>query len=366
MPANQVSVQEKQVGSACELDVETFRGQTRADLQGGREYLAGWLESFLIKNGGIPAEDRTPWTRTGREFVDFYDTLRHVLAWYMPAKMSALRDLGWKIDENVVANIKEKFALLIVMALATAGKGEFNDWFRSYDPSVISRYTAVDYKLQTLTGATIRNVLDFGSGIGRQAFQWCSEEKVTFFSVDAIESLYLLQNRIYSELYPDKLVEYFHNPREFLDTVRHPTRGLLYHLPTWRLDALPDGYFDLIVCVQVLQEISQRTLTYLLEQFRRIVKKGGYLYIRDKEFWMPNHKVRVGRQLLRQGWQLIFRYPGDEGEIEGVPRLWIFTGEDNSRYFRPAIRLQKLFVPSISVRSWRLIPKFLKDYGLPI
>lgn len=114
--------------------------------------------------------------------------------------------------------------------------------------------------------------------------------------------------------------------------------------------------------MQVLQELTDPTIRYLLAEFRRIVRPGGLLYIRDKEFWIPAHTIRVGRALLADGWRLIFRYTGDEGtEIEGVPRLWVNAGDDTSRYFRLAARLKRAFLPSYSrsFRSWR-------DLGLPI
>lgn len=213
-----------------------------------------------------------------------------------------------------------------------------------------------------MTRATIRNVLDFGSGIGRQAFQWCSQPGVNFFSIDAIESLYLLQNRVYGSLFPNRLIEYFCGPDTFRAALEEGAEERLWHLPTWQMAGLPDRYFDLIICVQVLQEINEKTLRYVLAQFRRIVKKGGLLYIRDKEFWAPVHSIRVGRELLRGGWELVFRYSGAEGlDIEGIPRLWVFTEADNRRHFWHLRRLKRVFLPSygLSWRSWR-------DYGLPI
>lgn len=186
-------------------------------------------------------------------------------------------------------------------------------------------------------------------------------DDVVLASVDAIESLYLLQHELYRRLFDRRLVEYFTGPDEFRAAAAVTPDGVV-HLPTWRLTWLPDQRFDLITCVQVLQEINETTLGFVLKQFRRLIRPGGLLYIRDNEFWMPAHRVRVGRELLRHGWHLAFRYPGNEGtDIEGVPRLWTYTGEDYGRYFKPHVRLKRCALPSyrMSFRSWR-------DIGLPI
>lgn len=344
-----------------ELDVQTFRTLAAEELKLSGKHLAGWLERSE-RDERLPVDDRRPWTPSGRVFIDFYETLYHVLAWYKLEKISRFKDFGWNVDDAVVENVKARLNDVIRHALASRRAGPFDDWFRSYDPEPLARYTAVDYMFQTMTGAPIENVLDFGSGIGRQAFPWCSCPDVSVFSVDAIESLYLLQNRIYGALYPERLVEYFSGKDAFLDGLARGARGWLWHLPTWQLTALPDRSFDLIICVQVLQELNGKGLWDVLTQFRRVVKKGGFLYIRDKEFWTPAHSIRVGRELLRDGWELAFRYPGSEGlDIEGIPRLWVYTGADNRRYFSHARRLKRVFLPSygLSWRSWR-------DYGLPI
>lgn len=342
------------------IDVEAFRSRMRADLAETGRPLDGWLERCL--RAPLPAHDRRPFTEQGRIFRGFYETFYHVLAWYKLEKISTFKPLGWVIDERVVATVNAQFVELIRQALAEESGHQFDAWLTSYDPGPIARYTAVDHAFQTLTGATVKTVLDFGSGIGRQAFQWCADPEVTFVSVDAIESLYLLQSRIYGLLYPEKVVEYFADPTAAREALAAMATGRLYHLPTWRMEWLPAASMDLIICVQVLQELNEAVLRHVLGQFRRIVKPGGLLYIRDKEFWTPAHRVRVGRELLRQGWRLIFKHAGDEGtEIQGIPRLWVFTGEDHRRYFRPLARLRRAVLPSyrLSYGAW-------KDIGLPI
>ena len=345
-----------------EITVENFRNLKQTELENVDKNLTEWLQVLREKRGEKKGPFIKPWTEKGRSYRNFHETFYHTLRWYKLWKIKNFNQLGWKLDDAVIDNIKQKFSLLIKYALELNGDNVSKDYFKEYDPYTISRYTAIDYKFQNITGADINNVLDFGSGIGRQAFQWCSRDDVNFFSIDVTESLYLLQNKVYSLLFPEKLREYFHDPQRFQKADFYSGKGKLYHMPTWRMDLLPDNYFDLIACVQVLQEIDETTLSYVLQQFRRIIKDNGLLFIRDKEFWTPAHKLRVGRELLKQGWELSFKYAGEEGiDIEGVPRLWIFTNRDNKESFKYLRRMKKGLLPSypVSYSSW-------KDFGLPI
>lgn len=346
---------------AEKISIDKLRNCIKRELDDSNEYLSRWLEVFVNKAKLLP-DSRRPWAPRGREYLDFYETFYYVLHWYCQFKSGRFKDMGWKIDETVAENIREKFLRLNREALSNKNKNQFHEYFKNYDFYPLSLYTAIDYKFQNITGTKVDNILDFGSGIGRQAFQWCSQGSVNLFSVDAIESLYMLQNDVYSLLFPDKLIEYFYGPERFCDPGFYSMRDKLYHLPTWKLDLLPDRYFDLIICVQVLQELNKETLRFLLRQFRRIVKKNGILYIRDNEFWKPAHKLRVGRELLEQGWELIFKYTGHEGaDIAGIPRLWVFTDADNRKSFRHLTRIKRVFFPShpFDYSAWR-------DYGLPI
>lgn len=340
---------------------EIFRRQARKDLSLDNKFLAGWLEGWVERNE-LSADSRKPWSVKGREFISFHETLYHALYWYQQFKSYKFKPFGFQIDQNVIINIRNKFEKVITHALNGNREGSYNEYLEKYDLSPLSIYTAIDYKFQNITGAGIHNILDFGSGIGRQAFQWCCNGSTNFYSIDVIESLYLLQNKIYQILFPDKIIEYFLDPENFSKLDFSNETNKLFHLPTWKIEILPDNYFDMIICVQVLQEISGRTLMYLLDEFRRIIKKNGFLYIRDNEFWTPVHRIRIGRELLKQGWELVYRYPGQEGaDICGIPRLWIFTNADNNKRFRYRSRIKREFLPShpFSYGSW-------KDFGLPI
>jgi hypothetical protein len=137
--------------------------------------------------------------------------------------------------------------------------------------------------------------------------------------MDAIPLPYCLQHLYYSQLLC-VFNEYVNNTTAF-EICDEPGA---YHLPTWRYDLLPDSFFDMIICVQVLQELNPKLVRFMIDQFRRTLKPGGALYIRDHDLlWQPAHKIDLNRYLPKWGFRLEFRpHIIDGKDIHGLPRIW--------------------------------------------
>jgi hypothetical protein len=138
------------------------------------------------------------------------------------------------------------------------------------------------------------------------------------------------------------------------------------------MDQLPSNSFDLIICVQVLNELNEETLMHLLKQFGRIAKENCVLYIRDNELgYTPGHGIRVGRLLPKYGFELLFRYNGLDAGIEGKPRVWAYTGVEKSTAH---LSLKYRLMTACSycggegrLRSLRKsVMATIRDWGLPI
>jgi SAM-dependent methyltransferase len=205
----------------------------------------------------------------------------------------------------------------------------------SYIFGHVDEYNAVDYRFQNFypvpSRQRVSRVLDFGAGMGRQVNLWSQlHSGLVYVAVDAIEMSYCLQN-FYFGFFDLPLQEYMDDPEKFAIG----EAPAIYHLPTWRVDLLPEAFFDLVICVQVLPEINARLLRHMLGLFRRVLKPGGALYIRDHDLaWQPAHHADVNRLLSEMGFALEFRpYVADSHyalynghrfppDVHGVPRLW--------------------------------------------
>lgn len=197
------------------------------------------------------------------------------------------------------------------------------DWSK-YDKQ-IGRRNAQDYLLANFYPVPQRNkiynILDFGAGYGRQANIWTQKRNDTIYvGMDAIPKSYCLQHLYYNHL-DTPCFDYVENCENF--TINPLQKGI-YHLPTWRHDLLPDSFFDLVICVQVLPEINRRLVKHMLNVFFRVLKPGGGLFIRDPgSKFKAGNKLNVDEAVSKSGFALEFRpYIIDGVDLHSFPRIW--------------------------------------------
>lgn len=167
----------------------------------------------------------------------------------------------------------------------------------------------------------IKNVIDFGAGYGRQANLFTSKiPGCIYTAVDAIPNSYCLQHLYFSTL-EAPLYDYIDNPKGF--KIEESKKGI-YHIPTWRKDLLPDNFYDLAMCVQVLPELNSTLVSAMLKEFHRALKPGGMLYLRDHaSTWKPAGNLDVHQFLLDNGFVLEFQpHIINDKDMVGVPRIW--------------------------------------------
>ncbi len=196
----------------------------------------------------------------------------------------------------------------------------------------VGLYNAQDFQLQRYYPVPERlkigRILDFGAGHGRMANLALKGTKYKradgFVAVDGIPSSYLTQNLYYKGL-GLSVAEYLDhdNPAETFNFGSLAAANDVVHLPTWRMPLLPDHWFDLVCCVQVLKELPAELVPYVLKEFARVLKPGGALYIRDHVQYHNPNQMPVDELLLASGFLLEFRPQLiDRKEIHGLPRLW--------------------------------------------
>ncbi len=304
----------------------------QAEASVSREQFADCLNADL-SSGNFFHTDAAKWEISAHMFSYSDDLLEKWLGWLSPRHGLWNDCLGYHVPEEWVEASRQCHQQVVPSVL---GRPYDHQKYRHID-----FYNGTDYLFQTLQGPS-ENILDFGAGYGRQSFLWTSlNSPVTYVAVDGIEGSYLLQNRVCQALPEVEFVDYVTDGESF----SIPAKGhgkQIRHLPTWRLDLLPDDYFDLITCVQVLPELPGKLIRPLLDEFQRVIRPGGKLYIRDCEYWRPSHNVRIGRYLLEHGWRLAFKHPGiHTRDIHSVPRIWTHTAEDTSDLTSVRARLKQ-------------------------
>lgn len=214
--------------------------------------------------------------------------------------------------------------------LATEQRILGSDIFRPW-PHIITEidlknhamYSAQDFYFQNIRRSTSSRepyvVLDFGSGCGRMASPWTQDGSACFVSVDGIPPTYCLQHLFYS-LLGAPYIDYLIDPSMKLSL----DKAGIVHIPSWRLDLLPDRSVDLVSAVQVLGEIRPEMLRYVLDQFSRILRPGGRMYVRDHGIRHNPNAANISELIASLGFNAFFE-PNyvDMVDIHGVPKIWI-------------------------------------------
>jgi SAM-dependent methyltransferase len=220
----------------------------------------------------------------------------------------------------------------------------------AYDPELHAPqdvYNVQDFHYCTALGSGIRTVVDYGAGYGRQAFLFATVlDGARYVAVDAIEQPYLVQRWVFDRLGLARW-DYVDDPGADGGSVAHALaeHSGAFHLPSWRLDLLPDGSVDLVLFVWSLYEMSGEAARTAIEACRRLVRVGGYVYIRD----MPHsvsYRFDPERRLRDGGFELVYASRTIAGdELHGRQRLY--------RRTRPEGRGRRLDVLRPYVRRFR-------------
>jgi SAM-dependent methyltransferase len=210
-------------------------------------------------------------------------------------------------------------------------------------------YNVQDFHYCTALGSGIRSVLDYGAGYGRQAFLFATEldgARAHYIAVDAIEQPYMVQRWVFEQLGLARW-DYVDDPtptRRSVESALEGPSGTL-HVPTWRLDLLPEESVDLVLFVWSLYEMSGEAARSALAGCARLVRPGGYVYIRDVPHSV-SYRFDPEQRLEQDGFELVYASQTIAGdELHGHQRLYRRLGAHRRsrvvRTLRPGVRRRR-------------------------
>ena len=174
-------------------------------------------------------------------------------------------------------------------------------------------------------------VLDFGAGYGRLGLVFGDESRGgKYIAVDCVEVSYMLQNLLLTSYAPERTSEYIDMAMERrLDEFDLSADEGIFHLPTWRLDLVPDESIDVVTAIFVLPEITDFALLDFIKHANRVVRKGGYIYLRDHLYHTGDaghkgaHRFDTEKLLAEAGFKETYRSDYvDNKDIYGTPRTY--------------------------------------------
>ena len=175
--------------------------------------------------------------------------------------------------------------------------------------------------------------LDIGPGMGSHAIYSLLHLDSGYTGLEASDFYYNVQRHTYRYLatksvtYYDPIIdETLGVGPDIIDMkLRNAgARGRLTHLPSWYAASLASNSHDLITATFMLNEVSPSGIAWLLSHANRVLKVGGYIYIRDSERLKPNrHKLNYDSVLREMGYVQIQRLDvKNRVDMFGIPRLY--------------------------------------------
>ena len=95
-------------------------------------------------------------------------------------------------------------------------------------------------------------------------------------------------------------------------------------VPSWHLGLLAHGSVDLVSATWVLNEVTPAGICWLLHHIARLVRVGGYVYIRDSGRRKPlRHDLDYDAALSAFGFEEVGRLDiRNRVDMHGIPRIY--------------------------------------------
>lgn len=174
--------------------------------------------------------------------------------------------------------------------------------------------------------------LDIGPGLGTHAIYSVKQFQSHYYAVEAVPNTYAVQRLFFRFLcgadrtYLDLIdCENFGiDDASMLEEVNGPNPYMIRHIPSWHLRMVQDSHIDLVTATWTLNEITGAALLWLLSHASRVLKEGGYFYIRDANTLHAQcHQINYDELLVKMGFEemnrLSFR---NRVDFFGIPRLF--------------------------------------------
>jgi len=182
--------------------------------------------------------------------------------------------------------------------------------------------------------------IDIGPGLGSSALYSLKFLNSTFYALESDPMSYGVQRHYFRFISPKPgayfdLVESenFQLQVEKIKAELNNSRYAIKHIPSWRFPLLETGSMDLLTACHVLNELNYSGILWILAEGSRVLRKGGYFYIRDSAILKPGtHAIKYDETLVKMGFAEVARLKlKNRHDFFGVPRVFMKkTNESHS------------------------------------
>lgn len=174
--------------------------------------------------------------------------------------------------------------------------------------------------------------IDIGPGLGSSALYSLKFLGSTFYALESDPMSYGVQRHYFRFMSPKPgayfdLIECenFQLQVERIKAELGSNRYAIKHIPSWRFPLLKAGSMDLLTACHVLNELNYSGILWLLAEGSRVLRKGGYFYIRDSAILKPGtHTVKYDEMLEKMGFVEVARLKlKNRHDFFAVPRVFM-------------------------------------------
>ena len=176
------------------------------------------------------------------------------------------------------------------------------------------------------------NHLDIGPGLGSHAIYSLTAFESKFYALDASPHSYAVQRHFFRFLspYPGAYLDLVECENFNLDSetmsveLNQNSNYRVKHVPSWMFPLVQEKSIDLITATWVLNEINFSGILWLISHSSRVLRQGGYFYIRDSSKLKPKrHPINYDDLLIKMGFAEIGRLNvRNRIDYFGIPRAY--------------------------------------------
>ena len=185
--------------------------------------------------------------------------------------------------------------------------------------------------------------IDIGPGLGSHAMWSVRGFNASYIGIDALPYSYAVQRiflrtaaLFYKLRYIDVIqAETLKVDKNIIIDCLNKRDGNIKQVPSWLFDYVEDDSIDLVTATWVLNEVNTPGILWLLSHCNRVLKPGGYLYIRDSNVLKPlRHKIKYDELLIDYGYKKIHQLEVvNRVDFYGIPRIYKKVGKRNDMGF---------------------------------
>ena len=176
------------------------------------------------------------------------------------------------------------------------------------------------------------NHLDIGPGLGSHATYSLKALSSCYYARDASPLSYSAQRQFFRYLtqgeatYLDLVdCEKFDlGETAMSEAINDTSKYRIKHVPSWYFQLIQDESIDLVTASWVLNELSTAGILWLIANAMRVLREGGYFYIRDSGELKPGrHEINYDDLLQKMGFVEVGRLDvRNRVDFFGIPRAY--------------------------------------------